>query len=218
MLLYLIQHSQSDLASATRELSKANDGANLAAYKELLRVIRYVFNIKKLGLRIKPTGNSNKPWEIIYFSNSNYAGDTLTRQSISGFIHYVLNVLVSWQSKSQKSVSLSSSKAEYIALSKAVKEVMFFEQLLESMQIVVKHPITVRVDNVGTIFMASNIMTTSHTKHVDIWYKYVNEYVEDGIVKIIFVKSTDNDSNILTKNLSTELHEKHARKMVVEEP
>ena len=76
----------------------------------------------------------------------------------------------------------------------------------------------VRVDNIGAIFVASNITTTSHTKHVDIWYKYVNEYVEDGIVKIIFVKSADNDSDILTKNLSTELHEKHVKKTVIEKP
>ena len=60
--------------------------------------------------------------------------------------------------------------------------------------------------------MASNIMTMSHTKHVDIRYKYVNEHVEDGIVKLIFVKSPDNDSNILIKNIIAELHEKHARK------
>ena len=98
----------------------------------------------------------------------------------------------------------------------AVKEVMFMVQLLESMQIVVKYPVMVRVDNVGAILIASNIMTISHMKHVDIWYKYVNKYVEDGIIKIIFVKSADNDSNILTKKLSVELHEKHVRKMVVE--
>ena len=130
----------------------------------------------------------------------------------------MLGVPVSWRSKSQKSVSLSSSEAEYIALSEASKEVMFVAQLLESMQITVKYPVMVRVNNVGAIFMASNIMTTSHTKHVDIWYKYVNEYVEDGIVKIIFVKSADNDSNILTKNLSAELYKKHARKMVIQKP
>ena len=105
---------------------------------------------------------------------------------------------------------------EYIPLSEAIKEVMFVVQLLESMQIAVKYPVTARVDNIGAIFMASNVTTTCHTKHVDIWYKYVNEYVEDGIVKIIFVKSADNDSNILTKNLSTELHGKHAKKMVIE--
>ena len=92
----------------------------------------------------------------------------------------MINVPVSWRSKSQKSVSLSSSEAKYITLSEAVKEVMFVAQLLESIQMVVKCPVMVRVDNVGAIFMASNITTTSHTKHVDIWYKYVNEYVKDG--------------------------------------
>ena len=61
--------------------------------------------------------------------------------------------------------------------------------------------------------MASKITSTFHTKHVDTRYKYVNKHVEVGIVKIIF-KSTDNDSNILTKNLSADLHEKHSRKMM----
>ena len=50
--------------------------------------------------------------------------------------------------------------------------------------------------------MASNITTTCHTKHVNIWYKYLNKYVEDGPVKIIFVKSPENDSDILTKNMN----------------
>ena len=66
--------------------------------------------------------------------------------------------------------------------------------------------------------MASNITTTSCTKHIDIRYKYVNEYVEDKVVKIILVKSTDNDSSILNKSLSTELHDKHSKKMVGEKP
>ena len=107
---------------------------------------------------------------------------------------------------------------EYIALSEAIKEVMFMVQLLEIRQIVIKYLVTVRVDNLGVIFMASNVNTTSHTKHMDIWYKNVNKYVKDGIVKIIFVKSADNDSDILTKNLSAELHEKHSKKMVIEKP
>ena len=115
-----------------------------------------------------------------------------------------------WNNRS----SLFSSEAEYIALSEAVKEVMFLVQLLGSMEIVVKCPVTVIVGNVGAIFMASNITTTCHTKHVDIRYKYVNEYVEDGVVQIVFVKSADNDSDILSKNLSAEPHEKHSKKMI----
>ena len=65
--------------------------------------------------------------------------------------------------------------------------------------------------------MVSNITTTSHIK-LDIRYKYVNKYVKDGVVKIVFVTSADNDSNILTKNLSVELHEKHCKKIMVEKP
>ena len=103
------------------------------AYKELLHVFRYVLDMKNLGLKIDLTGNSNKPWKIICFNNSDYAGDPVSRQSISCFILYVIDVPVFWQSKSQKSVSLSSSEAEYIALSEAVEEVMFVAQLLESM-------------------------------------------------------------------------------------
>ena len=83
--------------------------------------------------------------------------------------------------------------------------VMVVIQLMGSMKILVEYPVMVRVDNVDAIFMASNITTISCTKHMDIRYKYVNECVEQGIVQIIFVKSADNDSNILTKNLSAEL-------------
>jgi len=52
--------------------------------------------------------------------------------------------------------------------------------------------------------------------YVDIRYKYVNEYVEDGVIKIIFVKSGDNDSDIMTKNLGEDLYSKHSNKLVKE--
>ena len=57
MLLSLVKHSRPDIANVTRELSKANDGANPAAYKELLRVIKYVIKTEKLGLKLEPTGS-----------------------------------------------------------------------------------------------------------------------------------------------------------------
>ena len=69
----------------------------------------------------------------------------------------------------------------------------------------------VGVDNMGAIFMASNITNMSCTKHVDIRYKYLNEYVQDGIVKIAFSESVDNDSNIFTKNVSADLPEKTSK-------
>ena len=75
-----------------------------------------------------------------------------------------------------------------MALSKAAKEIMLVTQLLESMGIKLKYPIIVLVDNTSAVFMSNNVTTTSHNKKVDTCYRYVNEYVEDGI-KMIFVKS-----------------------------
>ena len=70
---------------------------------------------------------------------------------------------------------LLSSEAKWVALLKAVKEVMFVIQLLGSMKLAIKIPVIVRVDNVGAIFMASNISTASCTKDFDIKYNYVTE-------------------------------------------
>ena len=103
MLLHVVKNLHPDLANMTREILKAKNGAEAAAFKELLPVIKHVLDTKN----IEPTGDSNKLWEIICFSNSNYAGDLVSRRRICGFILYELGILDSWQSKSQKSVSFS---------------------------------------------------------------------------------------------------------------
>ena len=109
MLLYLVKHLHPELANMTRELSKANNDVYPAAYNNFLQMIKYVLDTKKLGVKIEPAGNAKEPWEIICFSINDYAGDPVSRTSITIFILYVLDVPVSWQSKVQKSVSLSSS-------------------------------------------------------------------------------------------------------------
>ena len=69
----------------------------------------------------------------------------------------------------------------------------------------------------GAIFMSENVVVSQRIKHVDVRYKFVNEFVEDGFLKIRFVRSEDNDADIFTKNLKGELrNEKHMRKMICE--
>ncbi|EJK77615.1 hypothetical protein THAOC_00541 [Thalassiosira oceanica] len=218
MLNYLVKHSRPDIANAVRELSKVLDSPSDASYKEMLRVIKYVLDSKEMGLRFEPTFDRNEPWDLVGFSDSDYAGDPETRRSVTGYILYIKGVPIIWKSKAQRSVTLSSSEAEWIALSELVKDIKFVLQLLESMNIKVKLPITVRVDNIGAIFMAGNVTTRGRTKHVDTRTKFVREYVEDGIIKIIFVRSNNNDSDIMTKNLNGDLHSKHANKLIKTKP
>ena len=68
--------------------------------------------------------------------------------------------------------------------------------------------VIVIVDDVGTIFMSNNVTTTNKTKHVNVRYKNVNRNVEDRVIKIIFVKSKDNESDIMTKTLIGDLTQK----------
>ena len=218
MLLYLVKHSRPDIANATRELSKVLDGATPSSFKEMHRVIKYVLDTKTKGLKIEPSVKKDEPWKLVLFCNSDYAGDPESRRSVSGYILYVCDVPVCWRSKAQRSVTLSSTEAEYVALSEAVKEILFVLQILECMRITVTLPVIVRVDNVGAIFMSKNVTTTSRTKHVDVRYKYVNEYVEDGVIKILFVKSEDNEADGMTKNLGGEQYEKHNARMICDRP
>ena len=216
MLNYLVKHSRPDIANSVRELSKVLDGSTPASYKEMLRVIKYVLDSRQLGLRLCPSGERNEPWNITCYTDSDYAGDSQTRRSVSGYIIYVHGMPVQFRSKSQQSVTLSSTEAEWMALSEAVKDILFLRYLCESMHITVHYPITVRVDNLGAVFMSGNVTTSTRTKHIDIRSKFVREYVQDGMIKIIFVRSEENDSDIMTKDLGSLLHSKHAKKLVSE--
>ncbi len=215
MLLYLVKHSRPDIANSVRELSKVLDCATSDAYNEMLRVIKFVLDTRTLGLKICPIGDKDMPWVLVMFCDSDYAGDTDTRKSVSGYILFVKGVPVAWRSKAQSTVTLSSSEAEWISLSEAVKEIMFVLQLLQTMKIKVQLPVTVLVDNVGAIFMSSNVTTSPRTKHVDIHTKFIRQYTEDGTVKIIFVRSKSNRSDIMTKNVQGDLYDKHASHLVV---
>ena len=213
MLLYLVKYSRPDIANAVRELSKSMDGATRGSYREMLRVVKFVLETKNKGLRIEPKRKIDE-WDLITLSDSDYAGDQENRISVSGFILYLMGVAISWRSKGQRSVTLSSSEAEYVALSEAAKEIKFVVQILQSMKIPVKIPVVVRVDNVGAIFMTENVTTSNRTRHVDIRYHFVREFVEDGFIKIVFVKTADNDADLFTKNVNAETYQRHATKFL----
>jgi hypothetical protein len=152
MLLYLIKHSHPDIANVVRELSKCMDSTTKAAYKEILRVTKFVLDTESYCLKIQPKA-SEENWDLVVYSDNDWAG-----------------VPICWRSKGQKGVSLSIIEAEYVAMSEAVKEIRFVYYLLESLGISVKLPITVRIDNIGAIFMAQNASSGVCTRHIDTRY------------------------------------------------
>ena len=112
-LLYLLKHLRLALSNSVRELSKVMDGATKVHMKMSRRVIKFMIDTKERTLILKPRKELNK-WEIKGYSNLDFAGDINGRKSISGYVIYLQGCPISWRSKGQKSVSLSSTEAEHI--------------------------------------------------------------------------------------------------------
>jgi hypothetical protein len=213
MLLYLVKHSKPEISNAVRELTKVADGATSGHWQAMVRTIKYVLDTAHHGLKLKP----NKRSGLFYLegiSDSEYAGDKDTRISVYGYQLYFCGAPISWKSKSGKSVTLSSTEAEYFATSEVAKEAIFAKQVVESMGIELEFPITIKVDNTGAIYIANNYTTGQRTKHIDVRAHFVREFIEDGILKVVFVRTDDNDSDIYTKNTSEELFARHSTKNV----
>jgi Reverse transcriptase (RNA-dependent DNA polymerase)/gag-polypeptide of LTR copia-type len=207
-LLQFVKHTRPDISNPVRELSKCMDKATEAAYKEMLRVTKFVLDTKDFGLLSPQAIEEDGSWHLTVYSDSDWAGDPENRRSISGYIIFLLGCPLVWKSKQQQSVTLSSSEAEYVALSEAAKEIKFIAQTIESIGIKVKYPITVYVDNVGAIFMSENVTATKQTRHVHTRYRFVHEEVEDGRIIVRFVKTEDNKADPYTKNVKLEVYEK----------
>lgn len=213
MLLYLTKQSRPELGNPVRELSKCLDGATEVAYKEMLRIIKHVLDTPGRGLKIEPTCFRKGLWKLILFTDSDWSGDKDDRKSISGFMMFLNGVLIAFRSKSQKIVSLSSAEAEFYSCSEGVRQIPFVVQLCVFLGIPVELPIEVFIDNMGAKFMTENLTSSDRTRHMDTRWHYVNDFQEDGFIKVVFVPSAENPSDLETKNVTGEIFEIHIHKI-----
>ena len=212
-LLYLTKHSGPDISNPVRELSKTMDAPAPPHLKEMYKLIRFVLSTKDYGLKFKLIKSIRK-WVLKALSDSDFASDKETRIIVFGYVIYFCGIPIAWRSKGMKSVVLSTTEAEYMALSEVVKELKFIVQLLQTMNITVELPITVHVHNVGAIRLSNNRNTGDRTKHIDIRTSFVKEYQEDEKIIIKFVKSDDNEEDIFTKNTSSINYQRHQEELV----
>ena len=155
-LLYLTKHSRPDICNPVRELCKTMDAPAPVHLKEMYKVIRHVLSTKGYGLQFELRKDVIK-WALKALCESDFASDKETRISVFGYIIYFCGIPIAWRRKVMKSVVLSTTEAEYMALSEVMKEPKFIVQLLQTMNIKVELPITVHVDNVGAILVVQQL-------------------------------------------------------------
>ena len=105
---------------------------------------------------------------------------------------------VSWLSKKQAVVALSTSEAEYIALSLAVQEALWFRKLFTDLQMAEK-PITIMEDNQGAIALTQNPIAHSRTKHIDIRFHFIREAREKSTIDIVYCPTSEMIADLFTK-------------------
>ena len=106
--------------------------------------------------------------------------------------------LISWKSRKQQTVALSTCKAEYISLANAVQEAKFLKQLCKDMNIV-SDDVLINVDNQGAINLAKNPVNHQRSKHIDIKYHFIRSEIQKGNVRLQYVTTEDNVADIFTK-------------------
>jgi hypothetical protein len=180
-------------------------------WKALTHLIGYLKAGSFQGIKLRTPEDTR----VVAYVDADYASDRNDRKSISGYLVTIGGCLVSWQSKKQTGVTLSSTESEFVAMSMVATEIKFIVSLLTELGGDVENglptlPSVLREDNTGAIFMAKNTAIGSRTKHVDVRYRFVNDMVMAKELSIEHIRSGENPSDCMTKNLPLALFAKHA--------
>uniref|UniRef100_A0AAV1U9K3 Uncharacterized protein n=1 Tax=Peronospora matthiolae TaxID=2874970 RepID=A0AAV1U9K3_9STRA len=165
------------------------------------RILRYLQGTKshdicfKLDNKVDFCGHSDADW----------AGDHKYRKLTPGYAFFLMGAPVSWGSKKQSNVSLSTSEAEYVALSLAIQEGKWVHRLLckilDAAEDKSGPEIKIMEDNQSCIKMTNNPVNHGRTKHIDIKYHHIRDEVKPGDVKLEYCETTMTLVDIMTKGL-----------------
>ncbi|GJX93395.1 retrovirus-related pol polyprotein from transposon TNT 1-94 [Tanacetum coccineum] len=137
------------------------------------------------------------------FADADHAGCQDTRRSTSGSMQFLGDRLVSWSSKRQKSAAISSTEAEYIAMSGCCAQILWMRSHLIDYGIGF-NKIPMYRDNKSAIALSCNNVQHSRSKHIDIRFHFIKEHVENGVIELYFVNTEYQLADIFTKALARE--------------
>ncbi|MHC6131856.1 Ty1/Copia family ribonuclease HI, partial [Serratia marcescens] len=167
------------------------------------RILRYLQGTKSFGLFYS---RDTSPLLHAY-SDADWAGDSEDRKSTSGGAFFLGNNLVSWHSKKQESVALSTAEAEYIAATSCCTQVVWMREYLKNFGVFQDGPISIKCDNSSAINISKNPVQHSRTKHISIRYHFLKEKVSEKEIILDFVPTKEQLADIFTKPLPREAYE-----------
>jgi hypothetical protein len=198
-VMYLMVSTRPDIAYAVGQLSMHMNDHGTEHHAAALHLLRYIKGTRSLGI----TYQKGAKEEIVGYSDSDWAANVDTRRSTTGNVFYLCGGPISWRSKVQPTVALSSTEAEYMALTSAAQEAMALKMLADDFHIVLaEKSVLIYEDNQGAIAMSQNPVMHKTAKHISIKQHFIREKVQNGDVRLEYISTDRMIADALTKSLS----------------
>jgi hypothetical protein len=225
-LNYLAQTTRPDIVYATHQLAKYLSDPREPHGEAVLYLIRYLKKTQDLGTRFKPDRDKGFEW----YCDADFSGDwnkhlapfdPSTAISQSGWIVFYAGCLIIWVSKLQTQVALSTTEAEYIAMSQSLRDVLPVMFLVQEIHekgfqgICIKPYVYCKVfeDNSGALELPRLPKLCPCTKHINVCYHHFRKHIRNGLIKIFLVGTKDQIADAFTKPLSQNIFQRHRRYM-----
>jgi Reverse transcriptase (RNA-dependent DNA polymerase) len=192
-LLYLTGCTRPDIAQSVGVLSRFMSAPTNVHMSSVKQVIRYLAGTVHLGLEFSEGKN-----EIVGYCDADYAGDIDKRKSTSGYVFLMNGASISWSSKLQPTVAMSTCEAEFVAAANAAKEVLWLASLLGDFTGKVK-PVKLFVDNQGALKLIHHPHAHQKTKHIDIAYRFIQDRAERGEIICEYIETAKMVADCTTK-------------------
>ena len=201
-LLYLSLGTRPDVHFAVTRLSRYNANPTQDHLNAVDHIFRYLNGSRSKTIRYNGKSNSG----LIGYTDADWGADLDDRHSTSGFIFFMADGPVSWKSQRQKTVALSSTEAEYMAMSEACRQVIWHRIIIDEFGYGLDQPTPIAADNQGAIYISNNPVHDRRTKHIDIRYNFIKEAIENGEIEVFFVRTNNQLADIMTKALPAKRH------------
>jgi hypothetical protein len=197
-LMFAMICTRPDIAQAVGAASRYMANPGREHWNTIKRILRYIKGTSDVALCY---GGSE--FTVRGYVDSDFAGDLEKRKSTTGYVFIIAGGAVSWVSKLQTVVALSTTEAEYMAATQACKEAIWMKKLMEELGHKQEN-ILLYCDSQSALHIARNPAFHSRTKHIDVQYHFVREVVEDGSVDFQKVHTKENPADALTKPVNTD--------------
>jgi hypothetical protein len=209
-LQFISNATRPDIAFAVNRLAAYTANPSLQHTGMLKRILHYLSGTKDYAITY--LANPRVDHRLQGYADASYAG-TEDYKSISGYVFTLGSGAISWRSKKQTIIALSSTEAEYVALSEAAREAIWLKNLLNEMGLSQNTPVVIKGDNDGSVAMAKNPQFHKRSKHIAIKWHWMRQAAQTGQIYIENCRDADQTADVLTKPLPRAKHRQHSSEM-----